>query len=401
MNQTVTIKIKLLIGKTSEFEELTQRFSAVCNYVSNWIFTHNCELNQAVINKCLYYKIRDKFKIKAQLTQSAIRTTVAKYKTVKTQLTKKKWHYYDKSTDTNYYVKRDLTWLQKPIQFNLPQADLQRNRDWSIVQNQLSINTLGKRIKTDYICKGFNQHLGKSWKLGLGKLIQFNKQWYFYVSATKELSDYKLNQTRHIVGIDRGLRFLATCYDEQGQTKFFSGKQVLAKRRKYKKLRQELQSKNTKSAKRRLKKIGQRENRWMSDVNHRLSKTLVNHYGKNTLFVLEDLTDVTFNTTKNRKQENRYEHNSWAFYQLERFLIYKAHLNNSQVIEVDAHYTSQRCPKCGRINKDNRDHDLHLYHCDCCGYSSNDDRIAAINIQYLGTEYMSGNAHPKFGKQEQ
>ena len=46
-------------------------------------------------------------------------------------------------------------------------------------------------------------------------------------------------------------------------------------------------------------------------------------------------------------------------------------------------YTSQRCPKCGRINKDNRDHDLHLYHCDCCGYSSNDDRIAAINIQYL------------------
>ena len=139
----------------------------------------------------------------------------------------------------------------------------------------------------------------------------------------------------------------------------------------------------------------------MNDINHQLSKTLVNHYGKNTLFVLEDLTNVTFNTTKKRKQENRYEHNSWAFYQLEQDLTYKARLNDSQVIEVDAHYTSQRCPKCGRINKDNRNHDLHLYHCDCCGYSSNDDRIAAINIQYLGTEYMSGNDHPKFGRQEQ
>lgn len=26
----------------------------------------------------------------------------------------------------------------------------------------------------------------------------------------------------------------------------------------------------------------------------------------NSIFVLEDLTDVTFNTTKNRKQKNRY-----------------------------------------------------------------------------------------------
>ena len=172
-------------------------------------------------------------------------------------------------------------------------------------------------------------------------------------------------------------------------------------RNKYKKLRAELQKRGTKSAKRRLKKIGQRENRWMADVNHRLSKALVNHYGKNSLFVLEDLTGVTFNTVKKRKKENRYEQNSWAFYQLEQFLTYKAQLNNSKVIEVSAEYTSQRCPKCGRINKDNRNHDLHLYQCDRCGYSTNDDRIASINIQYLGTEYVTGNPSPRFIKEQQ
>ena len=32
----------------------------------------------------------------------------------------------------------------------------------------------------------------------------------------------------------------------------------------------------------------------MSDVNHRISKTLVEKYGKDTLFVLEDLTGVSF-----------------------------------------------------------------------------------------------------------
>lgn len=79
---------------------------------------------------------------------------------------------------------------------------------------------------------------------------------------------------------------------------------------------------------------------------------------------------------------------------------YKARLNNSDVIKVAAQYTSQRCPKCGCIRKKNRDHDLHLYQCDRCGYTSNDDRLAAINIQYLGTEYRSGNLHPKFIKQD-
>lgn len=146
------------------------------------------------------------------------------------------------------------------------------------------------------------------------------------------------------------------------------------KRRHYKNLRAELQRRKTSSARRRLKKIGHKENRWMSDLNHCLSKTLLNRYGKDTLFVLEDLEDVTFNTTKKRKKENRYEHNSWAFYQLEQDLTYKAHLNGCEVVKVSATYTSQRCVKCGRINKDNRNHNKHLYICDRCGYKSNDSK---------------------------
>ena len=52
----------------------------------------------------------------------------------------------------------------------------------------------------------------------------------------------------------------------------------------------------------------------MTDVNHNLSKALIDKYGSNTLFVLEDLENVTFNTVKTRKKDNRYEHYSWAFY---------------------------------------------------------------------------------------
>ena len=80
----------------------------------------------------------------------------------------------------------------------------------------------------------------------------------------------------------------------------------------------------------------------------------------------------------------------------QQFLTYKAHLHNSEVVEVSAKYTSQRCPKCGVVKKDNRNHEKHEYHCDNCGYRSNDDRIGAMNIQLLGTQYISGQEQPKF-----
>ena len=126
-----------------------------------------------------------------------------------------------------------------------------------------------------------------------------------------------------------------------------------------------------------------------------LSKTLVHKFGANTLFVLEDLTGVSFERADLPKAL-RNQNKSWAFYQLAQFLTYKAHLNNSEVIEVSAQYTSQRCPKCGMIKKSNRNHDLHEYHCSNCGYRSNDDRLGAMNIQLLGTQYISGQEQPKF-----
>ena len=172
--------------------------------------------------------------------------------------------------------------------------------------------------------------------------------------------------------------------------------EIATKRHKLQEVRRQLQSKGTKSAKRKLKVISGRENRWMSDVNHQISKTLIQKYGKDTLFVLEDLTGVSFEESNlSRTAKQKYDLQSWAFYQLEQFLTYKAYENRSEVLKVSAKYTSQRCPKCGTIYKENRDHHRHLYRCQC-GYSSNDDRIGAMNIQLLGTMWISGDNHPRY-----
>ena len=353
-------------------------------------------MKQSRLNKELYTKLRYLFSLKSQMAQSVIRTVIARYKTVKTQMARRPYKYQEPNTGEWYREVRDLNWLHKPISFNHPQVDLQRNRDWSYLSSgQLSINTLDGRIKVDPIYHGFNQYLNGTWKFGLAKLLKSSGKWYLHISATKEVTDFDKQTVKHVVGIDRGLRFLVTSYDEQGKTVFFDGQAIMRKRAKYQKLRATLQAKGTKSAKRRLKKLSGRENRRISDVNHCLSKTLVQKYGTNTLFVLENLNGVSFERTDLPKAL-RNQNKSWAFYQLEQFLTYKAHLNNSEVVQVSAKYTSQRCPKCGVIKKDNRNHAKHEYHCDNCGYRSNDDRIGSMNIQLLGTQYISGQEQPKF-----
>ena len=70
------------------------------------------------------------------------------------------------------------------------------------------------------------------------------------------------------------------------------------------------------------------------------------------------------------------------------------------MLKVSPKYTSQRCPKCGRILKSNRHRETHEYVCDACGYRTNDDRAGAMNIQYLGQLYAAGDPEPKFALQE-
>ena len=137
----------------------------------------------------------------------------------------------------------------------------------------------------------------------------------------------------------------------------------------------------------------------MTDVNHVLTRALVNRYGANTVFVLEDLEGVSFAEENLRKKSSssRRKLTSWAFYQFEEFLTYKALEVGSKVLKVPAPYTSQRCPKCGKIEKNQRDREAHEYRC-TCGFRSNDDRSAAINIQLLGTLWVSGESAPRFDK---
>ena len=364
---TVTAKIQISVNTNSKvlLDETMSVYSDACNYVSDYVFrTH--DLKQFSLNKVLYTELREKFLLKSQMAQSVFKTVIARYKTI---------------------LENESKWI-KPS-FKKPQYDLVWNRDYSLTQNCFSVNTLKGRVKLPYFADGMSKYFDHTiYKFGTAKLVNKHGKYFLHIPVTYDIEESNISDICNIVGIDRGINFVVATYDSKHKSEFVSGKAIKQKRAHYSKLRKELQMRQTPSARRRLKVIGSRENRWMQDVNHCVSKALVDNNPKHTLFVLEDLTGIR-NVTERVKTKDRYVSVSWSFYDLEQKLTYKAKQHQSTVIKVDPRYTSQCCPVCGHIEKANRNKKIHLFTCKNCGYKSNDDRIGAMNLYRMGISYLT------------
>ncbi|MDD6381900.1 MAG: hypothetical protein PUG02_00800, partial [Selenomonadaceae bacterium] len=220
-NLTKTIKLRIHVTPEQKilFHQMTEQYRLACNFVSRYIFDNGFELNSNTVQKALYKDVRSLFGLKSQLTTSSFKTVTARYKTVKQQLFQNPYRYKDENGNWQRITKT-WEWLWKPIFFNRPQADLVRNRDYSFVDDGqiLSINTLGKRTKCTFEGEHFAEYLDGSYELGTAKLVELKGLWYLHIPVTKAVEDFQKENVRHVVGIDRGLRFLTVSYDEQGKT---------------------------------------------------------------------------------------------------------------------------------------------------------------------------------------
>ena len=76
----------------------------------------------------------------------------------------------------------------------------------------------------------------------------------------------------------------------------------------------------------------------------------------------------------------------WA--EFRRQLEYKTTWNGGFVVAVPPQYTSQSCPCCGRVSKDNRQTQA-KFECVKCGYENNADLVGAINILARGHRVLA------------
>lgn len=77
-----------------------------------------------------------------------------------------------------------------------------------------------------------------------------------------------------------------------------------------------------------------------------------------------------------------------GWFEFRRQLGYKSVWNGGFVVAVPPQYTSQTCPCCGHVSKDNRQVQA-KFECVECGFEENADLVGAINILARGHRVLA------------
>ncbi len=386
MKQIITAKLKLLTDAT-QFQALRKTSLAyrdALNYVSRYSFEHGKMSNQIRLRDETYYEIRARYTLPAQMATNVPRHVGATYKTLWTKVRQ------NNAARKAGHTKKRYKGLDQPPKYVSPTLTYNNQRDYSLkAGNQVSILTLDGRIIVSYA--GYNEHvalLHQGASIGAAKLWydKPRKRFYLLVSLEVEVADPTPAMHTSVVGVDVGVRYLAVAATPRGKQSFHSGKHIVPKANHYARLRKRLQQKGTRSTTRRLVIISGRERRLKQDANHVVSKRIVTRF-PHALIGLEELKDIRERTkrkrgrrasTKQRRANAAYS--KWAFAELHGYIAYKALLQGSMAIKVDANFTSKACPMCGHTCEANRPNKGLLFVCQNCHYSLHADLVGARNV---------------------
>ena len=101
---------------------------------------------------------------------------------------------------------------------------------------------------------------------------------------------------------------------------------------------------------------------------------------KSIMTVLEKLDIKEFDKSKH----DNSMYSIWVRGQLQKRVMEKLNWNGYQFMEVEPAFTSQTCPKCGYLDKENRNGKE--FKCLCCGYEDDSDHVGALNIKSRATD---------------
>src|SRR5713226_8618661 len=386
MKTVITAKLKLHTTR-EQFAALraTQlAYRDSLNYVSHYAFEHGKMSNRVALQDGTYDEVRARFHLPSQMACSVPRQVGATYKTLWTKVKQ------NGAQRKAGITKKRYKGLDQAPKYVSPTLTYQHRKDYSFkTAQQVSILTLEGRVIVPYT--GYDKHVAL---IKIGAETGAAHLWYdkpktcFYllVSLEMERADPTPETQTGVTGVDVGVRYLAVTSTTKGDCTFYPGKQVVAKANHYARLRKRLQQKGTRSATRRLMVISGRERRLKQDANHQISHRIASLH-PHRIIGLEDLTHMRERTKRkhgkkaSKKQRHANRHASkWAFAELHGYIAYKALLHQSMAVKVDAHYTSQACPRCGYTCEANRPKHGLLFVCQSCHYVLHADLVGARNV---------------------
>ena len=341
----ITLQVKLLPSSTQHtaLVETMHAFNAACTYIAGIAYEQRLA-SKFKLQRLVYYEVRQRFGLSAQLAIRAIAKVVEAYKR-------------DKSQRVAFRPDGAVVYDERILSFQgLEAVRLTTLHGREVVPMQMG----------DYQRVQFHRARGQA-DLVLVKGT-------FYLLVTLDTPEEPPMVPERFLGVDLGIINLAT--DSDGHP--YTGTDVETVRQRCMTHRQTYQATHTKSAKRRLKQRAGKQARFQRAVNHSVAKRLV-AYAKDTraALVLEELTHMRDRMTVRKAQRNK-QHN-WSFRQLRDFLVYKAQRLGMPVVCVDPRDTSRTCSRCGYVEKRNRRSQA-AFSCLRCGYTTHADTNAARNL---------------------
>ena len=240
------------------------------------------------------------------------------------------------------------------------------------------INGKSKRISIRTSMTDKQKQIFANTKFGTMRIVYKDNK--IVAQIVYEVAEPGYTDDGNVMGVDLGIKCPAVSYISDGSVKFYgNGRKNKYMRRHYKYLRKKLGKAKKTDA---IKRINNKEQRIMKDIDHKLSREIVNTATAHGVSVIkmEQLANICSTTRTSRK--NNHSLHTWSFYRLAQFIEYKAKLAGIKVEYVNPAYTSQKCPVCGNVHHAND----RKYICKC-GFHTHRDILGAMNIRN-STEYV-------------
>jgi putative transposase len=342
----LTVQVQLIPDsvQAKALRDTVERFNEAANWVAGVLFARRVS-NKRLAQKLVYRELRDRFGLTAQTAILVIYRVCEVYKRDKDKLPKFRKH-------------AAITYDARVLRF--------------IGIDEVNLWTLAGRLAIPILIGKYQAGQFVHAKGQMDLVLRKDGKWFLLV--TVDAPDGTPIPATDFLGVDLGICNIAV--DSDGTR--YSGQPTEATRRKHNLQRKRLQRRNTRGAKKKLKRVGGREARFKRHENHCISKRIVaSAKGTGRGIALEDLGGIrTRITASGTDARNRLS--GWSFGQLYDFITYKATLAGVAIVTIDPRNTSRACAACGHCSKSNRKSQSEFV-CKACGRRAHADVNAARN----------------------
>ncbi|WP_157972658.1 RNA-guided endonuclease InsQ/TnpB family protein [Haloprofundus halophilus] len=359
VKRTIPVKLDVPDERRDDLHQTIDQFNHACNYTVEHGRNNDgyLILNKSKIHDKVYYDLRDETDLPANLCVRAYSKAVESMKSTVAEWKKGNSRPLPRFGESSaVYDKRTLT----------------------IKDRSATLSTINGRVAVEYVLGDYQRSYldDDDYEKRMGTLHyrEDDDSFYLHIVLLKEVEERGGDR---VMGVDLNLKNVAVT----STGRFFDGGELLWGQNHYFRVRRSLQDKGTRSAKQALARLSGRENRFVLDRLHTISRRLVEEARTHdcSYIAVENLTHIRERMWNGNDQTRRQMH-QWAFRELQEILAYKASEYGIRVEQISPAFTSQTCSRCGHQSSTNRDSETGWFECNECGQEYDGDYNASKNI---------------------